>query len=167
METIPAQGVEELQVRLASPSDVPTIVDYNVALALESESKQLDPETVQRGVTRGLQQRDEVRYFLAVESGGQVAGQIMLTREWSDWRDGWIMWIQSVYVLPAWRGKGVFRKLLDTAIGELRADPDVVGMRLYVEVDNRRAQEVYLRTGFGDASYRVLEMMFGSRSGGP
>jgi ribosomal protein S18 acetylase RimI-like enzyme len=84
----------------------------------------------------------------------------MLTREWSDWRDGWLMWVQSVYVEPAHRSQGVFRSLLDHATQCMREDPDVVGMRLYVENENSRAQAVYARTGFVDPSYKVLERIF-------
>lgn len=155
--------LETLSVRLATADDIPVIVEYNIALAWESENKRLDPSTVLRGVTRGLTKGDEVRYLLAVNPEGLVAGQIMLTREWSDWRDGWILWIQSVYVRPEYRSIGVFRRLLETAIRDFRADPDVVGMRLYVETGNERAQQVYLKTGFEDAHYRVLELMFRNR----
>lgn len=149
-----------IRIRPASSPDVPVITRFNIALALESENKRLDEGTVQRGVTRGFLQGAEVQYFLAEDSAGQPVGQLMLTREWSDWRDGWIMWIQSVYVRPEWRGQGVFRSLLKAAIDAMKRQPDVVGVRLYVEVANDRAQVVYLRSGFVDASYRVLEMMF-------
>lgn len=147
-------------IRPATAADIPVVVDYNVALALESEHKQLDHATVERGVRRGFDQGAEVTYLLAELPDRSIAGQIMLTREWSDWRDGWIYWLQSVFVRPDCRSQGVFRKLLEDAVRRLEADPDVVGLRLYVEVENRRAQEVYLRNGFVDASYRVLERMF-------
>ncbi len=147
-------------IRQATERDIPVVVDYNLALALESENKQLDRATVERGVARGFDQGTEVTYLVAELPDLSLAGQIMLTREWSDWRDGWIMWLQSVYVRPDCRSQGVFRLLLDDAVRRLQADPDVVGLRLYVEVENQRAMDVYLRNGFVDASYRVLERIF-------
>lgn len=89
-----------------------------------------------------------------------MIGCLMLTREWSDWRDGWLMWLQSVYVCAPHRGQGVFRSLLETAIEKMRQAPDVIGVRLYVEVKNERAQAVYYKTGFVDPKYKVLEQIF-------
>ena len=84
----------------------------------------------------------------------------MLTREWSDWRDGWLAWLQSVYVRSDYRQQGVFRRLLDTAREHLKGQPDVVGLRLYVEDENTSAMSTYTRLGFKDAGYRVMEQIF-------
>ncbi len=147
------------QVRLATVGDVDALVEFNCSIALETENKKLDQETVSRGVARGFHQGDEVLYFVA-ELEGQLIGSLMLTREWSDWRDGWLVWIQSVYVVAPHRGRGVFRSLLKHATLQMRQNPDVVGLRLYVENGNQRAQSVYARSGFADPSYKVLERIF-------
>jgi ribosomal protein S18 acetylase RimI-like enzyme len=149
----------EIQFRRGERDDIETLVDFNCQLAQETEDKSLDRELVTRGVTRAFEQGDEAIYYVA-EIEGQIVGSLMLTREWSDWRDGWVAWLQSVYVREGHRGSGVFRQLLEHATEYLRDDPDVRGVRLYVEVDNIRAQNVYQKTGFGDPGYRVLERMF-------
>ena len=146
-------------IRRASHEDVETLIEFNCAIARETEGKELVRETVSRGVRRGLEQGDEVVYYVADDDTGPV-GSLMLTREWSDWRDGWLVWIQSVYVTERLRGRGVFRSLLEHVTRELRRQPDVVGVRLYVEAENTRAQAVYHRTGFADANYKVLEQIF-------
>lgn len=151
-------------IRRGTAADADVLIEFNISLALETESKQLPQDIVSRGVARGLEQGDEVAYYVAesdrfAESDREILGSLMLTREWSDWRDGWIVWIQSVYVREAHRGKGVFKSLLESVIELLRDAPDVIGIRLYVEVENSRAQEVYTRCGFGDPNYKVMEMM--------
>ncbi len=147
------------KIRKALAADIQALVEFNCAIARETEGKELKRATVERGVARGLQQGDEVVYYVADE-GSRPIGSLMLTREWSDWRDGWLAWVQSVYVHPDYRGQGVFRAMLAHALQELRQQPDVVGVRLYVETENSRAQAVYRRTGFTDPNYIVLEQMF-------
>ncbi|QDV21886.1 GNAT family N-acetyltransferase [Aureliella helgolandensis] len=151
--------VAQLVIRHATLADAAKIVDFNCAISRETEGKELDREVVARGVARGIRQGDEVTYFVA-EADQDLAGCLMLTREWSDWRDGWLVWIQSVYVTQEFRGRGVFRRLLETATERVQQDPDVVGLRLYVEVENERAQQVYRKTGFQDPNYKVLEKLF-------
>lgn len=150
-------------IRQATEKDVPSLVDFNCGIAAETEDKQLDRELVTRGVTRALQQGEEAVYFVAVEEGDETdaaVASLMLTREWSDWRDGWVAWIQSVYVHQAHRGNGIFTLLLEHATAKLKTNPDVRGLRLYVENDNTRAQSVYHNNGFNDPHYKVLEKMF-------
>lgn len=149
----------EWKVRPAGLDDAHILTEFNWRIAVETEGKELDRSRVARGVRRGLQLEDEVRYFVAEAAEG-LLGCLMLTREWSDWRDGWLIWIQSVYVLPEFRGQGVFRSLLEHVRVLLQQQPDVVGLRLYVEAENQRAQDVYRRTGFSDPNYRVLELLF-------
>ena len=148
----------ELTVRRATDNDVETIAEFNCRLAQETENKSLDRDTVTDGVRRGLRCGAEVTYYMA-QVKQQSVGTLMLTREWSDWRNGWIAWLQSVFVIKSHRGQGVFRSMLDQVIQELEAEPDVIGIRLYVENDNERAQQVYKRTGFADPNYKVLERM--------
>jgi ribosomal protein S18 acetylase RimI-like enzyme len=158
--------VLDIRVRRARGEDAQELTTFNCAIARETEGRELCFETVRRGVCRGLQQGAEVTYYVAEAVSDedvpapQVVGCLMLTREWSDWRDGWLMWLQSVYVAQPFRGRGVFRKMLSTATEDARQLPDVVGLRLYVEHHNEAAQSVYLNLGFQDSNYRVLEKMF-------
>lgn len=146
-------------IRTALPQDIDTISDFNRRLAEETENKSLDSVTVRAGVERALNLDDEVTYFVA-ESAGAVIGQLMVTREWSDWRNGWIYWLQSVYVLHERRGQGVFRSLLKHATDHVKQRPDTVGLRLYVEEENSTAQETYRRLGFVQPGYHVMELLF-------
>lgn len=146
-------------IRDALASDRDTIVDFNLRLADESEGMQLDREVVTRGVALVLEDAGRGRYFLA-EQKGQVIGQTMITFEWSDWRCGWFWWIQSVYVHPDHRGRGVFRGLLDHVMNHAGERNDVCGVRLYVDLDNQAAQQVYDRTGLPRAHYEMREVDF-------
>ena len=143
--------------REATAEDLQVICDYNCRLAQETEGKTLPANTVLNGVRRGMQQGDEVQYFVA-ENNGTIVGQIMLTREWSDWRDGWAVWIQSVYVHANYRGQGVFRQLFEHVKQLLQKQPNVIMIRLYVEQDNTAAMSTYDKLGFVDPGYRVMEM---------
>jgi ribosomal protein S18 acetylase RimI-like enzyme len=143
--------------RSAQPSDVGRMAEMNCRLARETEGKELDEVMVLAGVRRGLELAPEVRYFVA-ESHSGIVGQVMITREWSDWRNGWMVWLQSVYVDADYRGRGIFRRLLNHAVEAARAEGDVVCIRLYVEHENQSAQSVYRRLGFDSAGYEVLEM---------
>ena len=142
--------------RPARFADAETLAAFNVALAHESEGLALDPATVRAGVEAVLRDPARGRYFVA-ESEGRVIGQLMITYEWSDWRNAQLWWIQSVYVAPAHRRRGVFRQLYHHARGHARQAGDVCAIRLYVENDNTPAQSTYHAQGFTDASYRVYE----------
>lgn len=145
-----------VSIRDARPNDVATIVEFNRRLALETEGKALDLATLERGVARALAAPPACRYFLA-ESGGRVVGQVMITYEWSDWRDGVFWWLQSVYVEQPARGQGVLRALVDH-VKRLAIDTaDVRGLRLYVEQHNHVAQETYRRLGLRPGGYLVYE----------
>ena len=143
-------------VRRAVHADALVLVEFNRRLALESEGKTLDPAVLARGVAAGLADDNKARYFVADE-GGAVVGQLMLTSEWSDWRDGWIWWIQSVYVRDDWRRRGVFRLLYEHVHQAALDDRTVIGIRLYVEHENHSAQESYLKLGMERTGYLVLE----------
>ena len=143
-------------VRPATPDDWRHVVDFNIRLALESEHLQLDSGVLTAGVHAALADSVKARYFLACR-GAEVVGQLMHTYEWSDWRNGMIWWLQSVYVVPEHRGRGVFRALFEHLNAEAQADPGVVGLRLYVEDENHRAKEVYCRLGLKPGGYSVME----------
>ena len=145
-------------IRAARLDDLDAIVAGNVALAEETESLRLDRDTLCDGVGALLEGRAPGRYWLA-ESGGKVVGQLLITFEWSDWRNRMVWWIQSVYVWPEARRHGVFRALYDHARQQARAE-NAGGLRLYVDVTNHRAQAVYASLGMKGDHYRVFEDMF-------
>ncbi|MEZ6065557.1 MAG: GNAT family N-acetyltransferase [Planctomycetaceae bacterium] len=149
-----------MTIRPASLDDAATIADLNCRLAWESESLTLDPARVLAGVVRALEDGSRARYWLAIVDG-RVVGQLMQTWEWSDWRNGMFWWIQSVYVLPDYRRQGVFRRLHQHLRDLAIADPDVVGLRLYVEHANQAAKATYARLGMSTTGYEVLEETFG------
>ena len=144
-------------IRQAGPADAPTIVDYNRRLAEETEGKALDLAVLTAGVTGALADPDRKGpYYLAVE-GGAVLGQLQITHEYSDWRNGWFWWIQSVYVRAEDRRRGVFRSLYQHVVDLGRRDGEVVGIRLYVERDNQAARRTYQDLGMEELPYRMLE----------
>ncbi len=145
-----------LLIRPAVPGDAPVIAEFNIALARETESKQLDPEVVARGVAALLAEEHRGRYFVACDAD-RIVGQLMHTREWSDWRNGDIWWLQSVYVTPEYRGQGVFRRLLSHLTELAASTPQVVGLRLYVESHNEAAKRAYQKSGFAPGGYEVFE----------
>jgi len=148
--------VKNLLIRPATPADLEVIVEYNCQLALESEGKHLNREHLVPGVKNLLANPQRGRYLLA-EVDGRVVGQLMHTHEWSDWRNGDIWWLQSVYVDPAFRRQGVFRALHARVEAEALQDPGVVGIRLYVEEQNTRAHATYAAMGMQPGGYFVLE----------
>jgi ribosomal protein S18 acetylase RimI-like enzyme len=145
-----------LTIRPATPADAAIVAEFNRLLALESEGKTLDPGLLQPGVAAALADPRKAHYFVA-EQKGEVIGQLMITFEWSDWRNGWIWWIQSVYVRSDWRRRGVFRALFDHAVRTARQDAEVIGLRLYVEKENVSAQKTYRSLGMQPTGYWVLE----------
>lgn len=156
------------RVRPAHADDAARIAGWNAAMAWESEHKRLDPDTVHAGVAAGLADPARARYFIAMDDAelaghetiGLPVGTLMLTREWSDWRNGEWWWIQSVYVPPEHRRRGVFAALYRHVEQLARRTPGVVGLRLYVERDNAVAQRTYAALGMVDAGYAIRETSF-------
>ena len=143
-------------VRRACPDDCETIAGFNVQLALETERKYLEIATIKEGVRTILTEPRHGCYFVAcIES--RIVGQVMHTREWSDWRNGEFWWLQSVYVHPDHRRQGVFRELYRHLVQLAKRTPGVVGIRLYVEQHNATARQVYESIGFAATGYTVLE----------
>ena len=145
-----------MTIRPAQLNDAPILAEYNARMAWETEHKRLDREVLKCGVEAVLTSSDR-GFYTVVEIGSEVVGQCLMTFEWSDWRNGWMWWIQSVYVREDARGNGVwsalYRHLRDRAVGS----PDVIGIRLYVERSNAKAKAAYTKLGMTDAGYDILE----------
>ena len=149
----------EVQVRRATLDDLKTLVEFNAAMAQETEGKTLELERLQAGVAALLDDYGRGFYYVA-EDLGRVVGQLLITTEWSDWRNAYFWWIQSVYVVPEFRRRGVFRKLHNQVMVESRVQGDVCGLRLYVDRDNSVAQGVYASLGMYHTHYYLWEIDF-------
>ena len=150
---------DDWNIRSAVPEDSRTITDFNAAMALESEGVTLDTGTLGDGVAAAL--ADPVKaFYLLAESEGQPIGQLMVTTEWSDWRNGWIWWIQSVYVVPERRRQGVYRSLYGRLAEMAHERGDIRGMRLYVMRENWRAKRTYEALGMSHSHYDLYETEF-------
>jgi ribosomal protein S18 acetylase RimI-like enzyme len=147
----------DIVIRAARLEDTAVVAAFNAAMALETEHKQLDPAILRAGVEHAISNPEIARYFLA-EIDVRVVGQLMITMEWSDWRNATFWWIQSVYIRPEDRSRGVFKALFRHVEAIARERKDVCGLRLYVERENAAAQEVYRRLGMCDAGYLVYEV---------
>lgn len=145
-----------LTIRRGTPADAAVIVEFNRRLAEESEGMALDLHVLGKGVAAVLVDPNKGPYYLA-EDAGEVVGQMQVTFEWSDWRNGWLWWIQGVYVRPEARRRGVFRALYEHVCEAARQDPEVIGLRLYVGKENIAAQQTYLRLGMEWTNYLMLE----------
>ena len=145
-----------ITIRNAQPADAACIADFNARLAPETEDKRLDAATVLKGVEALLADNAKGVYFLA-EVEGAVVGQLSITREWSDWRNAWFWWVQSVYVEAEFRGQGVFSSLFRHAWLAAEQQGSVCAFRLYVESDNDQAQSTYERLGMKRTSYLFYE----------
>lgn len=158
-----------VRIRAARPTDADVIAEFNLRLASESEDRELDPDTLLRGVRMLLSDPTHGQYWIAEASsegagrgdGGHPAaepvGQCLVTTEWSDWTNGRYWWFQSVYVVPEWRGRKVFRALWDHVESAARAAGDVASLRLYVERDNASARAIYQKLGMEETGYLVYQ----------
>jgi ribosomal protein S18 acetylase RimI-like enzyme len=154
---------QQLTVRPADREDIGSIVAFSAAMAWETEHRRLDEARLRKG-TLSLLDTPSLGFFMVAEIRESqrpvLVGQLMITYEWSDWRNGVFWWIQSVYVDPTWRRQGVFRRMLDTVMASAKTAPDVCGVRLYVEQENYTAQTIYQRLGLSPSGYRVYEQDF-------
>lgn len=156
MSSIPGN---DIQVRQASLMHLDTIVDFNAAMAKETEKKELDIELLRAGVEAVLT-GNNLGFYLVAEHTGRPVGQLLITYEWSDWRNAFFWWIQSVYVSPGSRRLGVYKALNDYAAAEARRQGNVCGLRLYVDKDNDIAQGVYNSLGMSQTRYDMYEIEF-------
>ena len=150
---------QPLGIRPATHEDIEVLTGFQEAMAAETEDKGLDPARLRRGIEYLLEHPAEGRYLIA-ERDGDAVGSLMVTFEWSDWRSGRFWWIQSVYVTPEHRRRGVYSALHRAIEAEARRDPEACGLRLYVERDNVGAQATYLKLGMRETDYRLFEAEF-------
>jgi GNAT superfamily N-acetyltransferase len=148
-----------MRIREAQLGDAPVIAEYNTRLACETEDRELPAATLLAGVRALLEDPAKGLYFVA-EEAGEVVGQVMITFEWSDWRNGMFWWLQSVYVREEFRGQGVFHALFEHVRQLAGQQAGVCGLRLYVEQENERAKAAYERQGMTNAGYEVFEVVF-------
>ena len=154
------ESAANITVRGAVEGDIRAIAGFNRAMAVETEGKELEPAVVLEGVT-AIVRRRELGFYLVAEVEAEVVGQLMITTEWSDWRNGFFWWIQSVYVKPEFRRVGVYSRLYERVREMAQEAGDVRGIRLYVAKENVGAQRVYERLGMGDSGYLMYEVEFG------
>ncbi len=148
-----------IEIRRATISDIPTLVEYNKAMALETEGKNLDKKILAAGV-KNLFKNPEFGFYLVAEMDIKIVGQLMITYEWSDWRNGMFWWIQSVYVNPESRGQGIYKRLYQSVLELAREKENVCGIRLYVDKTNLSAKKVYGACGMAEAHYDMYEVDF-------
>jgi GNAT superfamily N-acetyltransferase len=145
--------------RYATFSDAAIIADFNASMAMETENLKLDRERLRKGTEALIADPTKGIYYVA-EADGKIVGQLMITYEWSDWRNATFWWIQSVYVHPEYRKSGVFRSLYRYIESIARNRDDVCGLRLYVDQSNERAQQTYEALGMKRSHYRMMDADF-------
>lgn len=152
--------IRPIEVRAARPDEADRLIEFQLAMAAETEGLALDPERIAHGVRAVFADPSRGTYWVA-ERVGMLVGMLLTSPEWSDWRAGWVLWIQSVYVTPEARGIGVFRELYAFQKERVEGDPDLCGLRLYVDRRNSAAAAVYERAGMSREHYEMFEWLKG------
>jgi GNAT superfamily N-acetyltransferase len=150
---------DSISIRNATRDDVAFLRDCNIAMAFESEQKQLAPDVLTRGIV-AVFDHPERGFYIVAERDGVAVGSLLITHEWSDWRNGGWWWIQSVYVMPDVRRSGVFRAMYREIDARARKTAGVIGLRLYVEKENTRAQKTYAALGMEPAYYSLYQASY-------
>ena len=145
-----------MRIRKAVKEDIDALIGFNEAMAFETEGKKLFTGTLRKGV-EAVFEDSQKGFYLVAEDNGRAIGGLMVTFEWSDWRNAWFWWIQSVYVDPEYRGQRIYSQLYDFVKNEASAAGNVCGFRLYVEKENAHAQRVYERLGMKQTYYLMFE----------
>lgn len=145
-------------IREGNIQDMDAIVAFQLEMAWETESIRLDKPTLEKGVLAIFNEKSKGKYFV-VEKSGEVLASLLITYEWSDWRNKQVWWIQSVYVKKAFRNQGVFKKMYEYVKSIVAQNSELAGLRLYVDNRNKSAQEVYQKTGMNGEHYKVFEWM--------
>lgn len=147
-----------LTIRKAQIDDAGTITNFNIAMAKETEDKDLEYDTIHNGV-KNLFANPHYGFYIVTEVDGQIAGCLMVTYEWSDWRNGLFWWIQSVYIHPDYRRKGIYRTMYSFVKKLALKEKNICGFRLYVEKENINAQHAYTALGMTECQYKMFEDM--------
>ena len=147
-----------MNIRKATPQDLPVLLDFQCKLAFESENIILDTDILRAGMQALFDDPSKGIYYVA-EEDHEIVGCHMITYEWSDWRNGVVWWLQSVYVKESYRQRGVFRKMYDNLVNLIKQDKSIRGLRLYVDKSNERAQRTYEAMGMNGDHYTVFELM--------
>ena len=145
-----------MEIRLANNSDADALVAFNKAMAGETEGKTLDPTRITPGVSAVFEDQKK-GFYVVTEQDEKIVGGLMVTYEWSDWRNAWSWWIQSVYILPEARGTGLYRSMYEFVKQQAAEAGNVCGFRLYVETENAHAQKVYSGVGMQASHYLMYE----------
>ena len=145
-----------MNIRRAVPSDSKALAEFNTSMARETEGIELIPSVIGSGV-KAMIENPQMGFYLVVEDEGKIQASLMVTTEWSDWRNGLFWWIQSVYVNQQYRRQGLYRKLYEHVKSLAEAENHVCGFRLYVEHDNHIAQKTYRTLGMDETSYKMYE----------
>ncbi len=148
-----------MKIRIANAKDAAPLVEFNQAMALETEGKRLNAETLKKGV-ESVFSDEKKGFYVVAELDREIVGGLMITYEWSDWRSSWFWWIQSVYITPDQRKKGIYRQLYAFVSEKAKASGDVCGIRLYVERENTAARKVYETLGMDESHYLMFETEF-------
>lgn len=143
-------------IRRATYQDASELAEFNISMARETEGLALKPEVIAAGV-RAMIDNPQMGFYLVVELDNGIQASLMVTTEWSDWRNGTFWWIQSVYVRPQYRRQGLYRELYARVKELAEQEPSVCGFRLYVERDNTAAQQTYRSLGMAETDYRIFE----------
>ena len=147
-----------MEIRIAKAEDANSLVEFNQAMALETEGKELDADILKSGV-ESVFQDERKGFYIVAEEEGKIVGGLMVTFEWSDWRNSWFWWIQSVYILPDFRGRKIYSLLYEFVKNKAAAQGNICGFRLYVEKENVTAQKVYEKLGMESSHYLMYEEM--------
>lgn len=147
-----------INIRVAKPEDTDQIVDFQIKMAAETENLHLSRDTVRKGVAH-IFDHTHKGYYLVAESEKMIIASLLVLYEWSDWRNGNVVWLHSVFVIPGFRGKGIFRKMYNQIKEIVANDNSIMGIRLYVDKNNKDAQVVYRKLGMSDEHYRMFEWM--------
>jgi ribosomal protein S18 acetylase RimI-like enzyme len=145
-----------MNIRIATAIDAASLIEFNQAMALETEGKHLETDVLKNGV-EAVFADDKKGFYVVAEQDERIVGGLMVTYEWSDWRNSWFWWIQSVYILPEARGQRIYSQLYDFVKARAKDDGRVCGVRLYVETENAHAQRVYEKVGMSASHYLMYE----------
>lgn len=147
-----------ITIRKATVADIPSLVAFQQKLALETENVTLDAAILHKGM-QAMFDDPSKGFYNIVEDNGVVIGCHMITYEWSDWRNGLVWWLQSVYVIESYRKQGIFKLMYENIVRIIQEDPSLIGLRLYVDKSNARAMKVYESMGMNGEHYTVYEWM--------